>query len=189
MLVESKYHINQQQVLSEQECIRAAMANPEKFDVLYDKYYEPILQFVYKRVEGKEASYDITAQVFLTVMLKISKYKFTGVPFSAWLYQIAINEINQLYRKNRIQRTIKVEEAELVEMLHEMEESQEVQYQQMLSVLSEFPMADIQLIEMRFFEKRSFREIGEILNITENNSKVRVYRILEKLKKILQADK
>jgi RNA polymerase sigma-70 factor (ECF subfamily) len=38
---------------------------------------------------------------------------------------------------------------------------------------------------LRFFEKRSFAEIGEIVGITENNAKVKVYRILDKLKKLL----
>jgi len=36
---------------------------------------------------------------------------------------------------------------------------------------------------MRFFEKRSFKEIGEIMGITENNAKVKIYRTLDKLKK------
>ena len=36
---------------------------------------------------------------------------------------------------------------------------------------------------MRFFEKRAFKEIGEILNITENNAKVRTYRVLDEMKK------
>jgi RNA polymerase sigma-70 factor (ECF subfamily) len=42
---------------------------------------------------------------------------------------------------------------------------------------------ELQLIEMRFFEKRSFREIGEILDLTENNAKVKTFRALVKLKK------
>jgi RNA polymerase sigma-70 factor (ECF subfamily) len=42
---------------------------------------------------------------------------------------------------------------------------------------------ELQLIEMRFFEKRSFREIGEILDLTENNAKVKTFRALAKLKK------
>ena len=36
---------------------------------------------------------------------------------------------------------------------------------------------------MRYFEKRSYREIGDILGMTENNAKVKAYRIVEKLKK------
>jgi RNA polymerase sigma-70 factor (ECF subfamily) len=43
---------------------------------------------------------------------------------------------------------------------------------------------DLQLIELRFFEKRSFKEIGEILDITENNAKVKSFRALEKLKQL-----
>jgi RNA polymerase sigma-70 factor (ECF subfamily) len=35
---------------------------------------------------------------------------------------------------------------------------------------------------MRFFEKRSFKEIGEIIGLTENNAKVKTFRALVKLK-------
>lgn len=35
---------------------------------------------------------------------------------------------------------------------------------------------------MRYFEKRSFKELGEILGISESNAKVKVHRILKKLK-------
>ena len=44
---------------------------------------------------------------------------------------------------------------------------------------------DLQLVELRFFEQRPFKEISEILDITEVNDKVRMYRIIEKLKKSL----
>ena len=45
---------------------------------------------------------------------------------------------------------------------------------------------DIQLIEMRFFEKRNFREIGEILDLTENNAKVKTFRAIDKLKQLFK---
>ena len=40
------------------------------------------------------------------------------------------------------------------------------------------------LIEMRYFEKLSFNEIGEVLGITGNNAKIKVYRAIDKLKKL-----
>jgi RNA polymerase sigma-70 factor (ECF subfamily) len=52
-------------------------------------------------------------------------------------------------------------------------------------LLLELESDDLQMVEMRFFEKRPFKEIAEILNITEVNAKVRMYRIIEKLKKQL----
>ena len=51
--------------------------------------------------------------------------------------------------------------------------------------LAKMKEKDMQLIEMRFFEKRSFREIGEILEITENNAKVKAFRAIEKLKQLI----
>ena len=48
-----------------------------------------------------------------------------------------------------------------------------------LTVLDE---DDYQIIEMRFFEKRPFKEIAAILDINEASAKMRLYRILEKLK-------
>ena len=49
-------------------------------------------------------------------------------------------------------------------------------------VLRKLKEKDLSLIEMRYFEKRSYREIGEIINVTENNAKVKTFRALQKLK-------
>ena len=191
MLQESKYHLAPDAVINEHREVEAAKADPARFEVLYNRYYEAILKFVYKRVEGKETAFDITSQVFLNAMLKISGYKFMGMPFSSWLYRIAVNEINMLYRKDKIQRSIKAEESELKNVITEVapEESIDQQYEKVANALSELDEDDLQLIELRFFEKRSFKEVGEILSMTENNAKVKVYRIIDKLKTQLSASK
>ena len=191
MLNESKYHVSSKEMLNEQKEIEAAKADPAQFEVLYNRYYEPILQFVYKRVEGKEAAFDITSQVFLNAMLKLAQFRFMGTPFSSWLYRIALNEINTLYRKDKVQRSIKVEEDELKSVIHEINPDDDIdaQYQRVTEVLGDFPEEDIQLIELRFFEKRAFKEIGDIMNMTENNAKVKLYRLLDKLKSQLTLSK
>ncbi len=191
MLNESKYHISPEEMLSEQQEIEAAKADPAKFEVLYNRYYEPILQFVYKRVEGKEAAFDITSQVFLNAMLKLAQFKFMGTPFSSWLYRIALNEINMMYRKDKVQRSIKVEEHELKNVIQEINPDEDIdaQYNRVAEVLSDFEEEDIQLVELRFFEKRAFKEIGDIMNMTENNAKVKLYRLLDKLKEQLTLSK
>jgi RNA polymerase sigma-70 factor (ECF subfamily) len=191
MLEELKYHVTREQMLSEQQEIEAAKTDPRQFEALYNRYYEPILRFVYKRVETKESAYDITSQVFLNAMLKLKQFNITGTPFSSWLYRIAINEINQLYRKEKVQRAVKLEEDELKYMVQEMntEESIEARYEKVAEVLGHLEEEEIQVIELRFFERRAFKEIGEILNITENNAKVKLYRIIDKLKALLVTSK
>ncbi|HXP49586.1 MAG TPA: sigma-70 family RNA polymerase sigma factor [Bacteroidia bacterium] len=191
MLNESKYHVSSEEMLNEQKEIEAAKADPAQFEVLYNRYYEPILQFVYKRVEGKEAAFDITSQVFLNAMLKLAQFRFMGTPFSSWLYRIALNEINTLYRKDKVQRSIKVEEDELKSVIHEINPDDDIdaQYNRVKEVLADYEEEDIQLIELRFFEKRAFKEIGDIMNMTENNAKVKLYRLLDKLKSQLTLSK
>jgi RNA polymerase sigma-70 factor (ECF subfamily) len=55
--------------------------------------------------------------------------------------------------------------------------------QSLANALKKLKKADMEIIEMRFFEKRSFKEIGDILNVTENNAKVKMFRIIRRLKK------
>jgi RNA polymerase sigma-70 factor (ECF subfamily) len=52
---------------------------------------------------------------------------------------------------------------------------------ELLSNLSE---AELQMIELRFFEKKSFKEVGFVMGLSEINAKVKTYRILKKLRKI-----
>ena len=51
------------------------------------------------------------------------------------------------------------------------------------SLLEELNEKELVLIELRYFEQKPFKEVSEILGITENHAKVKIYRILEKLKK------
>jgi len=55
----------------------------------------------------------------------------------------------------------------------------------LIKALSQLKEDKLNLIEMRFFEKRSFKEIASILGITENNAKVKTYRALDEVKKMM----
>jgi RNA polymerase sigma-70 factor (ECF subfamily) len=124
-------------------------------------------------------------------MVKLSQFKFKGTPFSSWLYRIALNEINMMYRKDKVQRSIKTDEQELKSVIQEISPDDDIdeQYKKVEEVLNDFAEEDVQLIELRFFEKRAFKEIGDILNMTENNAKVKLYRLLDKLKSHLTLNK
>ena len=186
MSVESKYHLTEEQLLSEQECVDAAKKDPARFEVIYNKYYEQIFRFIYQRLDDKNLAFDTTSEVFLKAMLNLYRYEFRGVPFASWLYRIAKSEVNQLFRQNKAQRTVNIESAHVYDIIEEINEDKlEIYHDKLIEAVSELQETDLQLVEMRYFEKRPFREIGEILDITENNAKVKLYRILEKLKEVI----
>lgn len=181
-----RYHHTAEQLHSEQLIIEAAKLNPEHFGPLYDKYYKQIFGYVYQRMDDKDTAFDLTAQVFLKALTNIEKYEFKGVPFASWLYRIAHSEVMQLFRNKKNLKTINADIGDLRHICEEVEEEYMEQYKGILmTVIKELPADDLTLVEMRFFEKRPFKEIAEILDITETNAKVKLYRILERVKKTL----
>lgn len=186
MEVVSKYHATREDMLQEQVLVDEAKNDPARFQALYNKYYERIFLFVWQRMDDKEVAHDVTSQVFLKAMQNLYKYEFKGVPFASWLYRIAKSEVYTVFRQQQAQRTVNIETSGLRDMADELEDDKYAPYIDILKeAVTELEEEDIQFVEMRFFEKRAFKEIADIFGITENNAKVKTYRILEKLKKII----
>jgi len=165
--------------------IEIAKKDPRQFAPLYKKYHEAIFRYVYKRVDDEETAYDITSCVFVKALASLPKYEYRGVPFSSWLFRIAKSELYQSFRDKKAQRTVSIDSVTIVQFIDEInEEVSEEQRTILLHSLKQLKDSQLQLIEMRFFEKRSFKEIGEIIGLTENNAKVKTFRALLKLKEI-----
>ena len=169
----------------EKELINKAKADPKYFEELYNIHFQPIFLFVFKRVADKEVASDITSQVFLNALTHLSRYRHMGAPFSSWLFRIAHNEVNYFYRKTAQQRKVIITDEIMDEFLEEAGVNLEEMYNKLTLALQTLKLEALQLIELRYFEKRSFKEIGGILELTENNAKVRTYRILDQLKKTM----
>lgn len=166
--------------------MEAAKADPAKFAVLYETYYRQIFVFIYRRTNVEDTSSDIVANTFLKAMLALPKYNYRGVPFSAFLFRIAQNEVNLYFRKTGRERCVSLTQADMVAVIAEAgEKDSEEQRLLLMKALAQLKPQDMQLIELRFFEKRAFAEVGLILGITETHAKVRTYRLLDKLKQQL----
>jgi RNA polymerase sigma-70 factor (ECF subfamily) len=177
-------HQTAQQMDDELGWISLAQKNPEHFGPLYKRYHEQIFRYIYQRMDDEESAFDITSQVFMKALFNLHKYEHRGLPFSSWLYRIAKSELYQSFRDRKNERTVNVETFQLFEMIDEIDEDQTEENRKKLFIsLSKLKEKDVQLIELRFFEKRSFKEIGEILELTENNAKVKAFRAIEKLKR------
>jgi len=167
--------------------IQAAQKNLAAFQPLYDRYFENIFRFIFRRTSDETLSADLCSQVFLKAMQKLPQYTFKGVPFSAWLFRIASNEVAQHFRNTQKQRVVSLEDRHIEDIFDEMARPTLQQEEQLrnifLQCMNELKPGDLELIELRFFEKRAFKEIADILQITESNAKVKTYRIIERMKK------
>lgn len=168
----------------EARLIEEAKKNPQGFEPLYKKYYERILRFVYKRMENLDDTREITSGVFIKALTNIGKYKDRGHPFSSWLYRIALNEIAQFYRDAKKLRVISIDSFGANRLADETGKNGDDLSPVLARAMEHLEVDEVHLLELRFFENKAFAEVGAILDITENNAKVKTYRVLDKLREI-----
>ena len=165
--------------------VLAAQQDRKKFSVLYNKYFKEIFLFILKKTANESLADELSSNTFMKAMTNLTKYRDMGFPFSSWLYRIASNEVYKYFRDNNKVQEVEIIERDAVTFLGELElDDNSDQVNQLMTCLSEMKEDQSDLIEMRYFEKLSFNEIGEVLGITGNNAKIKVYRAIDKLKKL-----
>jgi len=110
-----------------------------------------------------------------------------GVPFSSWLFRIARNEVYAQFKKKSNIRQVNFSTENLSDMIEEIEETSIDRLDIVVKAIKQLSIEETELIEMKYFEKRAYAEIALILDMTENNAKVKTFRVVKKLKKIINA--
>jgi len=176
---------------AEKLLITEAQQNPASFDKLYHLYFDKIYNFLLSRCSQKELAEDITSQTFLKALEKIDNFHWRNISFGSWLFRIAINNLNSYYRKNK--RIVLIEDENLIQITDgdnqteilqnrlEKEQNLKLLYKLIKNHLSE---KEQNLINLKYFQGKSYQEIAEILNISVNKVGVSLHRIINKMKKL-----
>lgn len=75
-----------------------AQGNPQAFDILFERYYKPIYNFVRKNLYFDDVDIeDVTQEIFMRVYKSAQNFD-ASKKLSSWIYQIAINEVRRYYK-------------------------------------------------------------------------------------------
>jgi len=182
---------------NERKLAELAKSDPESFGRLYELNYDQIFAYVLKRTADTQVAQDITAETFFKALKNIQNFKWQNVPFSAWLYRIAINEINLWHRKGNYKAisldSLKdkgfepISDDDMEDELLRAQQSLESHEQYMLiqKELELIPAKYREVIALRFFAGKQLSEISQILGKPEGTVKSLLHRGLERLKKVL----
>lgn len=169
----------------ELRAVQAAKADPQAFTPLYSAYHATIFRFIYRRVNARELTADLTQQTFLKALLALPRYESRGLPFRAWLYRIAMNELRMHWRKKKeVVMDLSYAEVDTLRTEIGLAEDQE-DLQRLARSLSKLPADKARLIELRYIDGLSFLEVGQVLGIAEDAAKMRVHRVLGTLRQYL----
>jgi len=154
------------------------------FEPLYSKYFDALFRYFVRRTDDEQLSQDLCSSTFFKVLDNIQKYKWQGVPFGAWLFRIAGNELKKHFRDRK---PVYVIEEERLSCLEDESMIQNPDYRgRLIEVLDELPEMDLRILELKYFENYNFREISAMLEMGESAVKMRLYRLLSNLKTILE---
>jgi RNA polymerase sigma-70 factor (ECF subfamily) len=176
--------MSEDEIRQEYEVLDRSRKKPEAFGVLYERYFERIFNYIYRQTDDEELTADLCSQTFLIVLKNVGKYEFRGVPVSAWFYKIASNEVNKHFRKIKSNKVFSLEQSRVRELIQqENNDFEEEQIQRLIDFMKDLPIEMLEVLELRFFEDKDFKEIAFILEITESGAKMRTYRALDRLRK------
>ena len=160
----------------ERQLVEAAQRDPARFADLYERNFERVYAFVARRVSCRAEAEDITADVFHQALRKIGAFEWRSVPFVAWLYRIAANEIVDRARDSARQTDPPADIPDEKGMAA-IEARASV-----FRLVESLPQDQRRVVEMRFGEEKSVREIAELMGRSEGAIKQLQFRALQALR-------
>lgn len=174
--------------IDEKALIERAKEDKEAFGQLYEIYVDRIYNYVYYRTGNVADAEDLTAKIFVRAMKHIPRYEDKGVPFSAWLYRIAHNLVANWHRDNSRRQMIALDD---ITHWHVGDESPEFATQLiedkalLLAAIRRLPSDRQELLILKFVERLSNAEIGDIMGRSEGAIKSLYHRTLLSLREDL----
>lgn len=147
-----------------------------------DRFYEPILNYLFRMLRDHAAAEDVCQEVFVRAMQRIGQVR-DPKRLKAWLYRIATNAAHD-YKRRRAsdalynalpEANLPLDEANL----HDSALKERMYVADLLAVLGE---EHREVIILRFYEDLSLPAISEVLGIPVGTVKSRLHYALRKLR-------
>ncbi len=173
----------------DQAMVSAARQDTEAAGRLYDKYYGEILGYIYHCTLNRVVTEDLTSNVFLAAFRHLGRYKWQQIPFRAWLYRIATNEVRMHYRRHKRIRSVSLQPAHEALAAPAPPEGEgpaaAEEYRLVHKALLQLRLKYRTTIILRYFEDKTITEIVSITGTKEGTIKSQLHRGLVQLQEIL----
>ncbi len=167
--------------LAEQEIVSLAKTDPLAISHLYRQHYGAIYRYVNRRIGSVHDTNDIVAEVFLTMVRYLPRFRWTGAPFRCWLLVLTTSQINRWIRKRRFSSLWRsIESSE--QLMSNSPDSTDERIEPMRIALLALPMAFQTVLTLHYFEDLSIDAIAQIMNCRPGTVKSRLSRGREMLR-------
>jgi RNA polymerase sigma-70 factor (ECF subfamily) len=165
----------------EQLMERFVQGDEKGISELFARHARPLHGFV-RRMVG-DAADDVVQTTFVSISRSRGRYQ-RGAPFRPWLYAVAANAARDHLRRNRYEEH--VSPAAVPEPVAEAEPLADPGLSRVVeAALAQLPANQREAVVLHRFEGFSFRQIADLLGVSETAVKVRAHRGYERLRVLL----
>lgn len=144
---------------------------------LYYEYVKLVSHISMRYINNTHSAQDATQNTFVRVFQNIVKYDSTKGDFKSWIARIAVNESIALLRK---QKKVHFTQIDSPLETHDLSvDSNLFQKMELEDVTNTIKMLEDEsrvILDLFFYEEYSHKEIGELLGISVDSSRVRLHR-------------
>lgn len=159
--------------------VEAAQSDPARFDALYELHFERVYGFIAGRVCDRATAEDLTSDVFYKALANLRSYEWRGVPFVAWLLRIAANAIIDRSQRASRERPMTDDPPDPGAK----PDMRVIEHRaRLFQLVKGLPETQRRVVQERFVDQRSIREIAERLGKSEGAIKQLQLRALERLR-------
>ena len=175
--------------LTAEELVEEAQAfSQEAWVRIYDTFYLKIFNYCFLRTGNQAASEDLASDVFLEALQGIRRYRYRGVPLSAWLYRIAHNLTADYLSRAARQPTVPLaDEAEHPQFQTPNEPERAALWGDIRNAIRQLTGDQQQVIMLRFFQGLSHEETAAVMGRRSGAVRVLQNRALNALRRLMAA--
>jgi len=159
------------------------------YALLVNKYKDRVFSLVVGIVRNREVAEELAQDVFVKAYTSLKKFR-KEASFSSWLYRIAYNTAISETRKKKPQMQTYEDYLDKTAFLqvdeNSLAETNEAKQQLLERALEELPPEEKLILMLYYFEEKSVEEISQTSGLSQSNVKVKLHRMRNKLKEIME---
>ena len=167
------------------ELIREVLqdGNARAFETLMKRYTSSVYGAAMRLMKDEDDAQEVTQMAFIQAYRQLDSWR--GENFGSWVTIIANHIALRMLEKEKRRQTEPLDE-NTDPPNEEYNEQRELQLQALENAITRLPEDERQIIQWHYYEGVSLQTIAQRIGQTENNIKVRIFRIREKLKKKIE---
>lgn len=177
------------ETMKDEEILRASQKEPALFELLVERYQDPLVRAAFRVVRSREEAQDIVQEAFVKIYRNAEKFqKYEGIEFKSWAYKITVNTAITHYRKLKRGEFLAEDPGVFEEPEREVGDlrfSMAADAKAVIAkVMDKMPPHLRTVLERYYMEDKSYKMIAEEEKISIPTLKMRLFRAKKVFKKL-----